>query len=682
MSADAVVLVIWTLGFLSFGYGTGEFEVTKERLGVYRPEEHVDNPKGYADGQDARAFDPRLRGPVDERRELSIDPRTGMKNYVANEDAGIATSSRLCKDLLTQSIEIGRSYKRTKNDDDYFEALRLLGTACHALEDFLAHSNYAELALIELGERNVFPHVGAATQLRVSGVRQPVWPLTTGSFGGVDFLHSVMGGFTDKMEASEIGELGDIVAECQKKDTSTLKSLLMKLPKGIFGGGKDPASEAEQLQQNAQAQQMQQLSMETKNASAFTRQCQQIHSQMLPIFSFHDRIMKAISSAVSKIPILPDLLDKISEQLNIWVFSLIAPFLLPVIRQVKKEVEGGSSAVIKSSKDAQHVVFNDPYSTDPTHSMLSKDHFSNVLNEPSGRAAMAIVGWLVPQIVDAWDDDKIDARHTAARIVAGTFHHPAQRHMASDAAEGRMVMFSTIENWWKGMKERERSELRNKLSREGVRASKHHKDGVHDCGHGGNRPLGANMPGIGSGNRPQAHPQRPPQPMPASMGPGGRPAPPAVNSDVGSQIKDKLGGGAVGAIVGGLAGSLLGSGSQNSSPGPSQGGRLSPLPPMGRGSSSPRPSQHRPSPSAPHMRRPQHGHRPPQMQRPHPTAEPVQGGYMPPVQPPRPGAGRGFPGNVPGSYPINPPAPHGGHHVGSQRRKKHRAKSNMPFPGY
>lgn len=45
--------------------------------------EHIDNPKGYADGKDARQFHPKLRGPVDPR-ELEVDPRTGMKNYIAN----------------------------------------------------------------------------------------------------------------------------------------------------------------------------------------------------------------------------------------------------------------------------------------------------------------------------------------------------------------------------------------------------------------------------------------------------------------------------------------------------------------------------------------------------------------------------------------------------------------------
>ena len=45
ISSEAIRLLLWVLGFLSFGYGTKEFEVTAERLGCYRPEEHIDNPK-------------------------------------------------------------------------------------------------------------------------------------------------------------------------------------------------------------------------------------------------------------------------------------------------------------------------------------------------------------------------------------------------------------------------------------------------------------------------------------------------------------------------------------------------------------------------------------------------------------------------------------------------------------
>src|SRR5690554_130520 len=53
---NTIRCLVWVLSFMSFGYATGEFEVTEERLGVYRPEEHIDNPKDYADNMDARRY--------------------------------------------------------------------------------------------------------------------------------------------------------------------------------------------------------------------------------------------------------------------------------------------------------------------------------------------------------------------------------------------------------------------------------------------------------------------------------------------------------------------------------------------------------------------------------------------------------------------------------------------------
>lgn len=42
LQADTIRILVWILAFLSFGYATEEFEVTSERLGVYRPEEHIE----------------------------------------------------------------------------------------------------------------------------------------------------------------------------------------------------------------------------------------------------------------------------------------------------------------------------------------------------------------------------------------------------------------------------------------------------------------------------------------------------------------------------------------------------------------------------------------------------------------------------------------------------------------
>lgn len=108
---------------------------TNDDAGTYRPEDHIDNPKGYGDGAgDPRQYDRRLRAPIDEERELSIDPETGMKNYIANERAGIMTSAKHVRKLFGDSIELARSYRRSNNKDEIYEALRLLGTGLHCLE--------------------------------------------------------------------------------------------------------------------------------------------------------------------------------------------------------------------------------------------------------------------------------------------------------------------------------------------------------------------------------------------------------------------------------------------------------------------------------------------------------------------------------------------------------------------
>lgn len=42
LPAETIRILVWILSFMTFGYATAEFEVTSERLGVYRPEEHIE----------------------------------------------------------------------------------------------------------------------------------------------------------------------------------------------------------------------------------------------------------------------------------------------------------------------------------------------------------------------------------------------------------------------------------------------------------------------------------------------------------------------------------------------------------------------------------------------------------------------------------------------------------------
>ena len=241
--------------------------------------------------------------------------------------------------------------------------------------------------------------------------------------------------------------------------------------------------------------------------------------------------------------------------------------------QVQTELNTGSSEIIQSSKDKQLIVFHDDNSTDPTHSMLSKDHFSNILNEPAGKIASQVLKWVVPQLIACWDDERIDVNRTLTRIVDGVFHHPTLRDYGNDGAvDGRRLMFGVVAQWWGSKDEKERQIMRSQLSRDGVEQGRNHKPGVQDSGHGCCKPLG--MPTVKTA-----------QSSGASGGLGGLAgglvgglAGGAVLGEIGSALAGKsqfdagvnsrgvgnsarggVGGAVLGAVVGGVGGELLGS---------------------------------------------------------------------------------------------------------------------------
>lgn len=181
---------------------------------------------------------------------------------------------------------------------------------------------------------------------------------------------------SDKLTQNEIDELEGALNEGKTGDTSLLQSLLSNLPPGIIGGNQ--GDKINELQSNASAAQEETVPVSPKDPEEFTVYIKNIYRQIMPVIEFHDSIMKSISGAIENIPILPKIIEQLEEQLSIFVFSIMAPFIVPLIHQIKNELQTGSSEIIESSKKEQHIVFDDDYSSDPTHSMLSKDHFSNV----------------------------------------------------------------------------------------------------------------------------------------------------------------------------------------------------------------------------------------------------------------------------------------------------------------
>jgi hypothetical protein len=109
------------------------------------------------------------------------------------------------------------------------------------------------LALRELGFHDVFPHVGHATEINLRG--RQAFPLVTGTFGAVDFLHSVLGEANDHFTQTEVDEL-DLALKNAESGASSQRGMqnFVGLVSQIPGLGGGLADQARTLQARSQAQ--------------------------------------------------------------------------------------------------------------------------------------------------------------------------------------------------------------------------------------------------------------------------------------------------------------------------------------------------------------------------------------------------------------------------------------------
>ena len=437
--------------------------------------------------------------------ELDIDPDTGMKNYIANERGDWATSAGYIKYSLSRSIHYGRAYTcGSGREEDLAEALRCLGQGLHTLEDFAAHTNYCELALREMGFLSVFPHTGVNTEISLHGRR--VFPLVTGTFGMVDFFHSVLGEATDHFTQSEVNEMDIALGDAQHSSSSgslgALTGLLGKVP-----GTRDLVSEAENLKHLSEEQETSNRSHGSRSGYASRGIDDEMSragpgggssgvladfdpnktiAKIYPILAFRDKVVRTLTSIIEKIPGLEAAVEKISETLTIFIMSLLAPFVRPIINAASSSLQTGSAGVIDASGKHQYEPWTDPSCTDPTHSLLSKDHFASILNEPAGYVAAAIVQYVGPRILYAWEHPTVSENEVINDCLR-VFHHPALRDMHNEA---HRTMFEAVQSWVHDKPDRP-SRINDVLSSQGVKEGKNTGGQPHSHGHGGFSALGS-----------------------------------------------------------------------------------------------------------------------------------------------------------------------------------------------
>ena len=196
---------------------------------------------------------------------------------------------------------------------------------------------------------------------------------------------------------------------------------------------------------------------------------QQAIAKIYPFLAFRDKVVRQIAGIVSKIPGLEKAIETISEKVTLFIMGLLAPFIKPIIAAASNALKQGSGTVVDASAKQQYLVWTDPTSSDPTHSMLSKDHFSNILNTPSGQVASAILQYVAPRVIYGWENPDVPEQEIL-NDVGRVFHHPAIR---DQNIEVHRQMFAVVEKWAHN-RSHGSADLNQVLSSESVKAGKNH----------------------------------------------------------------------------------------------------------------------------------------------------------------------------------------------------------------
>ncbi|WP_163411549.1 HET-C-related protein [Flavobacterium ajazii] len=169
--------------------------VTSGLLGVYKPQEHIDNPAALHPGLICEANKKKNKAcpPADFNHTLDNsfvkDPidlqwnhnkATGTKNYIRGfeckrgKDGKIESGFESAFDCFIDFIN--------KSNPDTVEGRMNFGAALHILEDYFAHSNFTEIAIMKVYDPEVFPWTNMPTDFVKGQLKKHKADSATNSF--------------------------------------------------------------------------------------------------------------------------------------------------------------------------------------------------------------------------------------------------------------------------------------------------------------------------------------------------------------------------------------------------------------------------------------------------------------------------------------------------------------------
>jgi hypothetical protein len=389
--------------------------LTKNILGVYRPEEHIDNPKNLADerilgheslsnpvrytytlANDEKRIQTFSAGVSTQSLELKISEQN-QKAYikidgpVASNMTGVPLDQRFSAfSYFKEQIALAEKSKKTK------KGLRHLGAALHVLEDYFAHTNFVEISIIKNSKEFEGKGLNTNSWVELSQeIREIKIPIVTGTFGDEDIMASLIHKvaeliFPTKPENYRIVRSGDRTFE-----NRFIISVLMDFIRQEIGL---PDSQR-------------------KRFTSFKYTYEDILNFYLTLLLIDDGILKVKETVASFFDEwLPG-----HKQLREWSerqLHDLGQSLSFVPNFVMNHIVLGFSKDIKESHPLN-------FGSNPTHTQIAKDSLIHPLNPLAGQLAVIAVRDIGEKMNACWEQD-ISIESLIETADSTYFIHPSQ----------------------------------------------------------------------------------------------------------------------------------------------------------------------------------------------------------------------------------------------------------------
>ncbi|WP_261512542.1 Het-C domain-containing protein [Chryseobacterium paludis] len=337
--------------------------LTKDILGIYRPEEHIDNPFGLADESDAKDDKGKVISFMydgtgtekklyagDNGQSWKIDATRNMSSFFWKDFPERPSSVTYVKEQLKLAV----SKRGTP------EGFRHLGGALHVLEDYFSHTNFVEISLRRLGV-DAYPWVSYYKGKEYTGI-----PVVSGRF------------LTDDTMASVGPKMGDLLFDPKIKEykrrvpgqRSLAEKFIISVLEDLSKGQKSDKAE--------------------KSSSYLGVEFATWLSWFNQFLKFQDFLAKEYQNADKKEWMSRDFFEKLGArsaenlQKGMGYTGQIMAFFPKLVFNL---VLGSFDEVIPEAQS--HL--NTNYGVNPSHSQIAKDSYSHPLNKISAELAkMAI----------------------------------------------------------------------------------------------------------------------------------------------------------------------------------------------------------------------------------------------------------------------------------------------------